>query len=104
MHYLRYVNKGSSDPRCKNYHIYICNICGHEETFSDNSNFDKRNRKCRQCGVVDDVDELYYYETKKNEIKDQIKKLEEQLFDIDSKIQIITMTEDKKHGNIPSIV
>lgn len=104
MHYHKYVDKGSSDPRCRNYHIYICNICNHEATFSDNPNFDKRNRKCPRCGVVDDVDVLHYYKNKRIELKDKIKKLEDELFKVDSKIQIITLTTEEKHGNIPNIV
>ena len=105
MHYVKYVDKKSSDPRCSNYHVYECNICGNQtEYFTRSKEFDKSNRKCNVCGVIDDINELDYYNNKKSELEGEIKKKQEELYAIDSKIQILILTKESNHGNISNIL
>lgn len=105
MHYLKYVDKQSADPRCKNYHIFSCNICGHEsQIFHRTSEVDKSNRKCPNCGVTDDLNELEYYNIKKSEIECEIKKKQDELYAITSKIQILTLTKESDNVNISQTV
>jgi hypothetical protein len=104
MHFLKYINKHSNDPRCQNYYIYVCNICGHEEQIFTSSNIEKSNRRCPECGVIDDVDEMTYYTAKKSDIENKIKKLNDELYAIVSKIQILTLTKENNHETVSNTV
>jgi DNA-directed RNA polymerase subunit RPC12/RpoP len=79
MHFDKYIDKGNYDPRCKNYYIYKCNICKNEVQYFWVPNFEtSRLRKCPNCGVTNDVDQIEYLIGKKQKLEQQIATLQEE--------------------------
>jgi DNA-directed RNA polymerase subunit M/transcription elongation factor TFIIS len=100
MHFLKYIDKKSNDPRDQNYYIFKCNICGHEEQIFTTSNIRQGNRVCPKCGVLEDVNELEYLTMKKSALESEIKKLSDNLYAISSKLEILNLTKDNQNVNV----
>lgn len=60
MKYIReYQNGcGGSDPRIKWFAVYKCAACGHEADIrmANPLTFDRRDRRCPECGAIDAED------------------------------------------------
>ena len=79
MHFVREVIK-HNDPRCSNYYIYSCSVCGHEEYYKFQNNFDTiRMRKCFKCGVIDDSNNEEYLIQTQSRLEQEIKETQEKL-------------------------
>jgi hypothetical protein len=90
MHYVKEVDQnlpGQRNPMLRHYFIYGCAICGNEKEFDYQLNFDKvRLRKCPNCGVTDDTNNIEALIKRKQELEQQITQLNEELTKIDKEI------------------
>ena len=97
MHFVKFVDKESFDPRCRNYYLYVCAnpTCNHEEIFWWVSNFDtERYRKCPKCGITIDTDNREILAKKKIELESKIKTWSEELSRINLELSK-TFSEEK---------
>jgi hypothetical protein len=93
------VDKQSLDPRCRNYYIYKCNICGEETEIFCIPNFDTvRLRKCPHCGVIEDTDNREYLINKMHDLEQKIKSFQIE-YDLTSKE--LNSILKQKENNIP---
>lgn len=96
MHYVRYVDKSSIDPRCSNYFIYQCNNCGHEHTYNWQKNFDTvRLRSCPKCNITNDLNDIESLTKRSNQLQEQINLLASELDNVRAKLEIIQITESQ---------
>ena len=80
-HLLKSITQGVGipDPRLRSYHVYKCNVCGHEQDYNHVPNFDTdRLRKCNNCGVTDDSNDNEYILQRQQFLEQKIASLEAQ--------------------------
>ena len=96
MHFVRYVDKSSIDPRCSNYYIYQCNQCGHEHFYTWQKNFDTiRLRSCPKCNITNDLDDIESLTKQSNQLQDQMNLIASELDIVRAKLEIVQMTESE---------
>lgn len=97
-HLLRSIVQGSGvpDPRLRSYHIYKCNVCGHEQDYNNVPNFDTvRLRKCSNCGVTDDSNDKEFLIKRQHTLEQKIKEAENLLATYKNELeQVVAKLED----------
>jgi Zn-finger protein len=84
------------DPRCPNYYIYKCGICGEEKEFFWVARFDTTQlRKCSNCGVTNDVDQVESLIKKKQELEQKIASLQAEHSLISSRLEEALQLRDQ---------
>ena len=98
MHFDHTVNNDSADPRCFKKYVYKCNICNNKEIYKYVPNFDtERLRKCPNCGVTVDTNNLEYLNNKKNSLEEQIRKLNFELIKVNEELELVTVQNIEKN-------
>lgn len=92
MHFVKYVDKSSIDPRCVNYYVYQCNQCDHEHFYTWQKNFDTvRLRSCPKCNITNDLNDIEVLTKRSKYLREQIEILSKECEEIQAKLEIIQM-------------
>ena len=90
MHFIKEVDQnlpGHRNPMLRHYFIFHCALCEHEKQYEFQPNFDRlRLRKCPNCGVTNDTNNIEALIKRKQELEQQITQLNEELTKIDKEI------------------
>lgn len=75
---------GGSDPRNKWFAVYKCAACGHEADIrmADPSSFDRRDRRCPECGAMDAEDLRNNLETRRAALEAQRHAIQQEIDNI----------------------
>lgn len=97
MKYIReYQNGcGGSDPRNKWFAVYECGACGHEASIiiSNRGTFDRRDRRCPECGALDAKDLRNNLETRRAALETQRRAIQQEIDDIIKQLDELTMED-----------